>query len=110
MPILDTRVYNELKDLLAEDLLEVIDMYYGDSIEQVAQLKVAVDAGDVSNIINICHSLKSSSANLGAVDLAELCKKMEELGREAKLDNPAELFEQLSSALFKTHEALKQES
>jgi HPt (histidine-containing phosphotransfer) domain-containing protein len=35
------------------------------------------------------HSLKSSSANLGAQNLSELCKELENMGRLGKLEGSA---------------------
>ena len=41
--------------------------------------------GDVGRLTNVAHSLKSSSFNVGAKGLAEICREIEELGRDGQL-------------------------
>ena len=47
----------------------------------VESLRSAVTGNDAAAITKLAHSLKSSSANVGALALAEACKAMEGAGR-----------------------------
>jgi len=49
-------------------------------------LRKGVDANDASIVQKAAHSLKSSSANLGALQLAQLCKELENRARLQTLD------------------------
>jgi signal transduction histidine kinase/CheY-like chemotaxis protein len=73
-----------------EQLLErVINAFVGDTPAQLRQLRAAVQAGDTQAMRQAAHSLKSSSANVGADGLAQLCKQMEHLGRSEMTDGAA---------------------
>jgi HPt (histidine-containing phosphotransfer) domain-containing protein len=52
------------------------------------------------------HSLKSSSATLGALKLASLCRKLEELGRSNSLRNASDVFQELRREFVLVCEAL----
>jgi len=61
------------------DLLsKLIDVYKNDSRRLIQSLNDAVAAGDVNAARDAAHTLKSSSANLGADKLAALCRSFEE--------------------------------
>ena len=60
---------------------KVIAAYVDDTPQQLRTLRDAIDGFDTGNVRSIAHTLKSSSANVGAEALAALCKAMEHLGR-----------------------------
>ncbi len=63
-------------------LLErVLHAFIDDTPAHFKALQQAIAAADTSHIRKAAHSLKSSSANVGAETLAQLCKDMEQLGR-----------------------------
>ena len=41
------------------------------------------------------HSLKSTSANLGAMSLAELCRELEALGRQDRTDGADKILQEI---------------
>ncbi|NHZ35517.1 response regulator [Massilia rubra] len=59
----------------------VIAAYVGDTPQHLNTLRQAIAGVDPGNLRKIAHSLKSSSANVGAETLAQMCKDMETLGR-----------------------------
>ncbi|MES2299335.1 MAG: response regulator [Pseudomonadota bacterium] len=62
---------------------KVILAYVDDTPAQLQTLRLAIAAVDAATLRKAAHSLKSSSANVGAEALAQLCKEMESLGRGA---------------------------
>ncbi len=60
---------------------KVISAYVDDTPQQLATLRTAIAGIDPEQLRRAAHSLKSSSANVGALALAQLCKDMEQLGR-----------------------------
>jgi HPt (histidine-containing phosphotransfer) domain-containing protein len=68
------------------NLLEkIVRFYLGDAPRLVQRMADAVSTQDFDALQGAAHTLKSSSANLGALALAELCKEMEEEARGKSL-------------------------
>jgi HPt (histidine-containing phosphotransfer) domain-containing protein len=62
----------------APDLLaRVIHLYLESAPDLIARLRTGLEASDYNAVRVAAHTLKSSSANLGATALAELCKQLE---------------------------------
>ena len=73
-------------DEYGEDfLVELIGDYLEDALSRVARLRQAADAGDAETLTLEAHTLKSSSASLGAQSLSLLAKHLEEMGRAGAL-------------------------
>jgi HPt (histidine-containing phosphotransfer) domain-containing protein len=53
---------------------------------QLPQLRSALAAGDTNAIRNVAHTLKSSSASIGALRLSALCAELEAAVRSGQLD------------------------
>jgi len=65
-----------------EFLVELIGAFLEDASSRVARLRQAVAAGDAETLTLEAHTLKSSSASLGAQSLSVLAKRLEEMGRD----------------------------
>ena len=80
-PIDDT-VWRELTDLLGDaadaTLAELIDMYLRDVVDLMARLVTALQLRDAQAMVQAVHGLRSPSASLGALRLAELCRQVEQ--------------------------------
>ena len=59
----------------------VVAAYVGDTPQHLQTLRQAIAGVDTGSLRKVAHSLKSSSANVGAEVLAQMCKEMENLGR-----------------------------
>lgn len=59
-------------------MISIIDLYLDISPKTVDKLRVAVKSMDRSTAHDEAHGLKSSSANLGALKLAEFCQSLED--------------------------------
>ncbi|MGR8919123.1 MAG: response regulator [Gammaproteobacteria bacterium] len=88
---LDTSALNGIRALQQEggpDVLgRVIGMYFDSAPPLLTAMRGAAGSGDADALRASAHSLKSSSANLGAARLAELCQQLEQRGREGRLDD-----------------------
>ena len=90
---IDEPTYDALLKMTGDDQAfvdDLVDTYLEDAVEQLAELDAAVDAGDPTALTRPAHSLKSSSMNVGALDLAKLSLELEERGRGGELDGAAE--------------------
>ena len=64
----------------------MVDIYLETSPKLVAELGKGVASGNAGAIQLHAHSLKSSSARLGALLLESLCHELEEMGKNSALD------------------------
>ncbi len=91
--VLDHGVLDELLASLGGDtafLAELIDTYLSDAPSLLAQLHSALTAQSADEFRRAAHTLKSSSASLGAYSLSATAKEMELMGKEGKLDSAGE--------------------
>lgn len=63
-------------------LTKLIDVYLASSPELIEKLQAALKENDLAAIELNVHTLKSSSANLGALDYSALCAEAEQAARE----------------------------
>ena len=80
-PLLERNALEAIRALqsdAAPDLLaRVVHLYLESAPELIARLRTGLAAGDHNAVRIAAHTLKSSSANLGASALAEMCKQLE---------------------------------
>ena len=67
----------------------MLHAYVDDTPRHFHALRAAIAAGQPGKVRKAAHSLKSSSANVGADALAQLCRDMEQLGRDERSDGAA---------------------
>ena len=70
-------------------LVDLIASYLDEASGQVREIEQAGRAGDAATVAAVAHSLKSSSAVLGATGLADLLKRAELLARAESPEYPA---------------------
>lgn len=73
------------------------------------RLRAAVDSANDDGIRETAHALKSSSANVGAARLADLCKQLETLARDNRLDGAEDIQRHLEREYARVVEALRDE-
>ena len=85
--VLDRQVLDELSRALANgkpDLLaSLMNLYLAESPKLMLDLKRAAGAGDAPKMANVAHSLKSCSANVGAMALSRYCADIEASAKRA---------------------------
>ena len=87
-------------------LHRIIDAYLEKSPTDIEQLNQGLAQSDAEALRKAAHSFKSSSYNLGAHQLAELCKTLEMMGRENDLDQAASLCDGIDAEYRRAREAL----
>lgn len=96
---LDAQALARLRELDPEGshgvVVRVMQTFETSLVRQMALLAQARDAGDDAAIGNIAHSLKSSSASLGALALSARCAQVEQAVRSGELSGLAPQVEQL---------------
>jgi HPt (histidine-containing phosphotransfer) domain-containing protein len=106
---LDPAALAELLEAVGGDrafLVELIETYLGDSPTLIAELRAGLASGDAAVVRRAAHTLKSTSASVGATRLATICREIEaaaaaddlgELGPRA--DRAATEYEAVAAAL-----------
>jgi two-component system sensor histidine kinase/response regulator len=96
---IDHKMLNNIRSLQREgapDILgRVIGHYFTEAPRLLQRLRDAIGCSDAELAHRTAHSLKSSSANLGAMRLADLCKEMEALGRAGTMEQAGELLAEI---------------
>lgn len=87
--MIDETVLEELKASVAGDIgfvRDLVETYIADSADQVAAIEAALGAGDATALVRPAHTLKSSSATLGATELAATARTLELAARAGELE------------------------
>src|SRR5690606_23702256 len=88
-PVLDPSVLDDLESMLGEEVDRLVDVFLEDSPRLIRALEHAAAGPDYEALRDAAHSLKSSSANLGAQSLSAAAKRVELAAREGSLERPA---------------------
>ncbi|VXA91902.1 Hybrid sensor histidine kinase/response regulator [Luteimonas sp. 9C] len=88
-PVIDHEVLDDLRTVLGDEVDRLIDVFLDDTPRLLAALENAVDGPDYDGLREAAHSLKSSSANLGAMSLSAAARRIEAGARERSLERPA---------------------
>jgi HPt (histidine-containing phosphotransfer) domain-containing protein len=100
---IDPNVIEGLRELGGTDepelLGELIELFLGDAPRRIEELERGLRTGDLDLLERASHTLKSSSANIGALGLSELCRRIERCARERSLCD-LDLLTQASSEVY----------
>jgi len=88
-PVLDAGVLAELREVMGDEFESLVHMFLTDAAKYIAALEEAASANDLDRMLGPAHTLKSSSANLGAMTVSAAAKRIEAGAREGTLARPA---------------------
>ncbi|HWI03026.1 MAG TPA: response regulator, partial [Acidimicrobiales bacterium] len=99
-PVLDQEVLEELRSLTPDGslLADIVDTYLGTVPDHIAELGDAVAAGDAGAVHQCAHRLRGESSAVGALELARLCRSLEEHSITGRLDGAPVLVSAIESA------------
>jgi CheY-like chemotaxis protein/HPt (histidine-containing phosphotransfer) domain-containing protein len=111
--VLDRQVLDELSKMLGNGktdmLASLINLYLAESPKLVDELKVAANAGDAREIARVAHSLKSCSANVGAMALSRYCAELLTVAKRGDANEARRMVATLESEYASVQEALSME-
>ena len=87
-------------------LAKVLGLYSSSSLALTDAIRTAAMSNDAESIRQAAHALKSSSANVGAMAFAELCKDVEVAAAQGKVDQARVLVDGLLAEHKKVLQAL----
>ncbi|AWH51082.1 hybrid sensor histidine kinase/response regulator [Stenotrophomonas sp. SAU14A_NAIMI4_5] len=88
-PVLDRSVLEELQDVIGPAALQIVAVFLEDAPALVQALQQAAQANDIERLQALSHTLKSSSANVGALSLSAVARRIEHEARAGSLQRPA---------------------
>ncbi len=89
-----------------EFMAELIDIFLDDSPAQIRVLRDAIEGREAEVAASAAHRLKGSSGNLGADSLAALCRRVEESGRENRVEKMPGLLRDIEREFSRVKEYL----
>ncbi len=111
-PVIDPAPLEAIRSLEvagSEGLLgTIIGLFLEQSVELGGRISEAVTASDASGLCEAAHSLKSSSANVGAMRVSALCYDLEQAGRDGSIEIAVPLADRLTLAVGEANAALKE--
>jgi signal transduction histidine kinase/CheY-like chemotaxis protein len=110
---IDVNVLQSFRNMVGEKadlvLAEMIDCYLEDAPKLISAIAQAVAQGDATQLRHASHTLKSSSATLGAMTLSHLCKKLEVMSRAGNSEYAEDHLPQLEAEYKRVRAALQLE-
>lgn len=88
-PVLDRDVLDELHAVIGDAAIQIVSVFLDDAPAMVQQLQQVAQSGDEPRLQAVAHSLKSSSANVGALSLSAVAQRIEREARGGSLQRPA---------------------
>jgi HPt (histidine-containing phosphotransfer) domain-containing protein len=108
---IDPDAIANLRDLNPGDggefLREIIGIYIDDTPKRLADLRVCLASGDVTTFTRAAHTIKGSSANLGAQVLKGIAERLEQISRKDGLATVAPLIADCEAEFVRVTTELK---
>jgi HPt (histidine-containing phosphotransfer) domain-containing protein len=82
--LLDIDTLSTLKEVVGDDLKEIIDSFLQLLPGQLDAIETSARAGDAANLRLHAHTLKGSAANVGAAKLSEISYTVESLAKSGE--------------------------
>jgi HPt (histidine-containing phosphotransfer) domain-containing protein len=88
VPVLEMEVIEELRSIMGDEYRGLVKLFLDDAPTHIEALRAAAANNDVAAMVPPAHTLKSSSANLGALALSSVAKRIEFGARTESLTKP----------------------
>lgn len=109
--LLDPQAIDSLRAISPDDsgefLHELIDIYLADTPLRITEIEQSLATGNAIELTRAAHSIKGSSSNFGATELAAIAGEIEHKGKtgafaeaQARLPTLKEAFNRLRPALL----------
>ena len=105
--VLDAAVLKELYEIMDDDFVTILESYIANAPRLMNGIKSAIMNKNMEALVTAAHPLKSSSANVGAVQLAVLARELEFKGRQGDASKLSEIYQQTVETYRRSIEELK---
>ncbi len=91
---------------MEEEFPALVQSFLGETATMLEQLAAAIADADAESVYRISPSLKSSAGNMGAAQLAELARRIEQQGRAGSIAGLESLVEEATTSFAAVREFL----
>ncbi|MFT5699088.1 MAG: two-component system sensor histidine kinase/response regulator [Desulforhopalus sp.] len=113
VPLFDRMVLDQIRELQMDDdpdlVSEVLSMYFQDTDVIMERLLVALSESDIKTVKSNAHTLKSSSANVGAMALSRKAKALEDGCEDNSPEKNGNIIRSIRDDYARTKNALEKE-
>lgn len=95
IPHIDDEALHELQVVMGDDFAKLLRTFASDSAIRIAAIEQTAAANDNEGLRRAAHSFKGSSGNMGARQLSELCRQIEEFARDGEVERCQPIIAQL---------------
>ena len=107
--VIDQGTFSSLKDLMGADfVVELIDTYNTETGELIEHLRQALAAQDAAVFGRTAHSIKSSSASMGALAFSQQARQLEMMGKANDLVNAGPQLDLLAADFVRVRRRLEE--
>jgi HPt (histidine-containing phosphotransfer) domain-containing protein len=96
-----------MREAMQEEFPGLVATYLESAGRLVAELAAAAGAGDAGALYRPAHTLKSSSANLGAMSLSRMAAALESQAKRGSVERPLAQVEAIEAAFARARRALE---
>jgi len=109
LPILNIDIFQSLRQSIDDDLIfsDLVTIYLNSAENLLEEIQLALANGDPNQFSLSAHSLKSTSASIGAIRLSQLCKYLEQVGKTGKLSISSDVLDLLTNEYEQVIKAIK---
>ena len=106
----DLELFNEMREIMDDEFSELLQAFIDDTPVLLASIHESIRAEPVDLIAttNAAHQIKSTSASLGFLQLAQLADNLEQSGDTKASGNLAELYQQADKSFYRLRPFLQQ--
>jgi CheY-like chemotaxis protein len=94
----DRSVFEQFIAMMGEEAQSLLELFLNDIVDNLQVMRRAFLRGDSHMLAHVAHTLKSSSAQLGALRLSSLCQEIESLARQGGVDGADYLIQHIEQA------------
>jgi signal transduction histidine kinase/CheY-like chemotaxis protein len=104
--VLDKGVLGELFDIMEKEAIQLLQEYLRNAHELLKNIESAIRNNDITMLTLPAHTLKSSSANVGAMQVSAIAKQLEIIGREKNFNEATVYWKSMQIAYAQAELAL----
>jgi signal transduction histidine kinase/CheY-like chemotaxis protein/HPt (histidine-containing phosphotransfer) domain-containing protein len=106
-PVLNREIVDDLREIMGDEFIALVRVFLEDAPTALRKLEQAIANADIDALVGPAHSLKSTSANLGALALSDIARTIEHGARQHSLADPANEVAALGREFHRVEAALR---
>ncbi|MCF6299564.1 MAG: ATP-binding protein [Proteobacteria bacterium] len=99
---LNTKSLSEIKEFMGDETNSLLSLFQQESPLMLKKIQLYFNENNYHGIKHMCHTLKSTGANVGAMGFAHFCKKLESAAMQQNETKVKELIVKLKKAYVLT--------